>query len=195
MLICIFLIVFIVAEISLFVLMPHIRFTEHHPVLERTNEYHASDFVAKANGEVTWENDVLFTEETGEYSARFTVKKWNFSREYDLVYRVEDTTPPEISFHESVIYRNPEEDFDSDDWDRKRTVIKALGADLKLSGRTIVFTPVKYLVPVAKSHDKLEAKKEAARTAPEQIKKDLEEDLISEWCAVSKSLRTSLWGS
>ncbi len=78
--------------------------------------------------------------------------------------------------------RYAKEDFDSDDWDRKRAVIRALGANLKLSGRTIVFTPVKYLVPVAKNHAELEAKKEAGRTAPEQIKKDLKEDLISEWC-------------
>ena len=79
--------------------------------------------------------------------------------------------------------RYAKEDFDSEDWERKRTVIKALGANLKLSGRTIVFTPVKYLVPVAERQDILKAKKEAARTAPEQMKKDLKEDLISSWCA------------
>ena len=33
--------------------------------------------------------------------------------------------------------RYAKEDFDSDDWERKRAVIKRLGADLKLSGRTI----------------------------------------------------------
>ena len=114
MLICIFLIVFI-AGIALFVLLPYIRFTDNNPVLERANEYHASDFVAKANGDVTPENNVLFTEETGEYSVRFIVKKWIFSREYDLVYRVEDTTPPKISFKESVVYRNPEEDFSTEE--------------------------------------------------------------------------------
>lgn len=77
--------------------------------------------------------------------------------------------------------RYAKEDFDSDDWERKRTVIMQLGANLKLAGRTIVFTPVKYLVPVAESQDSLKAKKEAARTAPEQMKKDLKEDLNSEW--------------
>ena len=46
--------------------------------------------------------------------------------------------------------RYAKEDFDSDDWERKRAVIKRLGADLKLSGRTIQFTPVKYLVPIEK---------------------------------------------
>lgn len=123
-LICIFLILF-TAGIALFVLIPYIRFTENHPVLERVNEYHSSDFVAKANGEVTWENDVLFTEETGEYSARFIVRKWIFSREYDLVYRVEDTTPPKISFQESVIYRNPEEDFSTEKMKENITLSEA----------------------------------------------------------------------
>ena len=33
--------------------------------------------------------------------------------------------------------RYAKEDFDSDDWERKRAVIKRLGADLKLSNRTI----------------------------------------------------------
>lgn len=47
------------------------------------------------------------------------------------------------------------EDFDSDDWERKRAVIKRLGADLKLSGRTIQFTLVKYLVPIERQHPEL----------------------------------------
>ena len=91
--------------------------------------------------------------------------------------------------------RYAKENFDSDDWERKRLVIKQLGADLELSGRTIEFTSVKYLIPVAESQECLKAKKEATRTASQQMKKDLKEDLISSWCAVSKSLRTSLWGS
>ena len=127
MLICIFLIVFAVfaAGSALFVLIPYIRFTDNTPVLERMDEYHASDFVAKANGEVTPENDVLFTEETGEYSARFIVRKWIFSRKYDLVYRVEDTTPPKISFKESIVYRNPEEDFSTEEMKGNITLSEA----------------------------------------------------------------------
>lgn len=77
--------------------------------------------------------------------------------------------------------RYAKEDFDSDDWERKRAVIKRLGASLKLSGRTVQFTPVKYLVPIKNNGKFLEAIKEAARTAPEQMKKDLKEDLISSW--------------
>jgi hypothetical protein len=88
----------------------------------------------------------------------------------------------EIATDTFMFARYAKEDFDSDDWERKRTVIKTLGAHLQLSGRTIVFTPVKYLAPIAENRAELEAKKEAARTAPEQIKKDLREDLISVWC-------------
>ena len=86
--------------------------------------------------------------------------------------------------------RYAKEDFDSDDWGRKRAVIKRLGASLKLSGRTIIFTPVKYLVPVAENHATLQAKKETARTAPEQMKKGLKEDLISFWCSVVHEVGT-----
>ena len=77
--------------------------------------------------------------------------------------------------------RYAKEDFDSDDWERKRTVIKKLGADLKLSGRTIQFTPVKYLVPIEKQYSELKCQFDAARTTPQQIKKDLIRGLISEW--------------
>ena len=77
--------------------------------------------------------------------------------------------------------RYAKEDFDSDDWERKRAVIKRLGANLKLSGRTISFTPVKYLVPIEKAYPDLRQQAEAARTDRQQMKKDLKEGLISEW--------------
>ena len=78
--------------------------------------------------------------------------------------------------------RYAKEDFDSDDWERKRSVIKRLGADLKLSGRTIQFSPVKYLVPVVEKYSKLKQQFDLARTDSQQMKKDLKEGLISEWC-------------
>jgi hypothetical protein len=77
--------------------------------------------------------------------------------------------------------RYAKEDFDSDDWERKRAVIKRLGADLKLSGRTIQFAPVKYLVPIEKQYPELIQQLEVSRTDSEQMKKDLKEDLISRW--------------
>ena len=77
--------------------------------------------------------------------------------------------------------RYAKEDFDSDDWEKKRTVIKALGADLKLSGRTIEFTPVKYLVPIENEYPKLKKEFEVARTNSQQRKNDLKEAIISRW--------------
>ncbi len=77
--------------------------------------------------------------------------------------------------------RYAKEDFDSDDWERKRAVIKRLGANLRLSNRTIQFTPVKYLVPVAEKYPELKQQFELARTDSQQIKKDLKDGLISQW--------------
>lgn len=77
--------------------------------------------------------------------------------------------------------RYAKEDFDSDDWERKRAVIKKLGADLKLVGRTIQFTPVKYLVPIEKQYTELKRQFDSARTAPLQRKNDPERSIISAW--------------
>ena len=81
------------------------------------------------------------------------------------------------------------EDFDSDDWERKRAVIKRLGADLKLSNRTIQFTPVKYLVPIAEKYPELKEQFELARTDSEQMKKGLGVGLISQWYTGRDSIR------
>ena len=47
--------------------------------------------------------------------------------------------------------RYAKEDFDSGDPERMRYVMKALGAELKLLDRTVIFTPVKYLIPIKKA--------------------------------------------
>ena len=47
-------------------------------------------------------------------------------------------------------------------------VIKTLGAELKLSGRTVIFTPVKYLVPIKKAASEIESNSETGPTSPEQ---------------------------
>lgn len=46
--------------------------------------------------------------------------------------------------------RYAKEDFDSGNPERMRHVMKALGAELKLLDRTVIFTPVKYLIPIKK---------------------------------------------
>lgn len=79
--------------------------------------------------------------------------------------------------------RYAKEDFDSDDWERKRAVIKRLGADLKLSNRTIQFTPVKYLIPIAEKYPELEKKNKLTRTDSQQRKNSPSEAKISHWYA------------
>ena len=58
---------------------------------------------------------------------------------------------------------------------------KELGAGLKLSNRTIQFTPVKYLVSIAEEYPELKEQFDLARTDSEQIKKGLGVGLISQW--------------
>jgi len=53
----------------------------------------------------------------------------------------------------------------------RKHVFKVAWAYNTASGRTNQARPIKYLVPVAKNQATLQAKKEAARTAPQQIKK------------------------
>ena len=74
------------------------------------------------------------------------------------------------------------EDFDSDSIERKRYVLKALGAELKLSGRTIAFFPVKYLIPIEKAAKKLQGESKTGGTCPQQRKNDHEGSDNSSWC-------------
>ena len=78
--------------------------------------------------------------------------------------------------------RYAKEDFDSDDLERKQYVLKALGAELKLSGRTIIFSPVKYLIPIENAVKKIEANNDLVRTCSQQSKKDPEGSDNSQWC-------------
>lgn len=78
--------------------------------------------------------------------------------------------------------RYAKEDFDSDSLGRKQYVLKALVAELKLSGRTIIFSPVKYLIPIEKAVKNLNADNDLVRTCPQQMKKDPNGSDSSEWC-------------
>lgn len=64
--------------------------------------------------------------------------------------------------------RYAKEDFDSGDPERMQYVMKALGAELKLSGQTVVFTPVKYLIPIKNAVSAIKANSETAPTRLEQ---------------------------
>lgn len=64
--------------------------------------------------------------------------------------------------------RYAKEDFDSDDLEKKRTVIKKLGEELTILDRTIQFTPNKYFIPIEKMHERRALPPEMARTDSQQ---------------------------
>ena len=69
---------------------------------------------------------------------------------------------------------------------------KRLGADLKLSDRTIQFTPTKHLVPIVEKYSELKKQFDLARTDSEQMKKGLGVGLISQWYTLVKEVATML---
>ena len=86
-----------------FLMRPYIRFSEKRPVLERGFAYKAEDFIAKANGEVSSGEEMLKTDEVGEFVHHYQVKKWIFSRDIAFSYEVRDTIPPEITFAQDTV--------------------------------------------------------------------------------------------
>lgn len=60
--------------------------------------------------------------------------------------------------------RYAKEDFDNGDPERMRYVMKALGAELKLLDRTVIFTPVKYLISIKKTVSEMTSNSETDPT-------------------------------
>ena len=77
--------------------------------------------------------------------------------------------------------RYAKDDFESDDLEKQRTVMKKLGQNLTVLDGKIQFTPVKYLVPIEEAYPELAAQFEAVRTMPQQRKKAALDDLSSQW--------------
>lgn len=94
-----------------FLMRPDIRFSEKKPVLERGYEYKAKDFVARTNGEVACDEEMLYTEEVGEFTHTYHVKKWIFSRDVSFSYEVKDTIPPVITFKEETVVIDSGEEY------------------------------------------------------------------------------------
>lgn len=80
-----------------------------------------------------------------------------------------------------IFAKYAKDDFDSDDLNRKQYIMKTLGEKMELSGRTLVFTPSKYLIPIQKAVSKTKEVKETARTCDLQGSNDLKRTLISTW--------------
>ncbi len=92
-------------------LRPSIRFTEERPILERGFVYPAKNFILDSRGEVTPEEEELYTEIPGEYSFHYVVKRWIFERDISFAYEVQDTIPPQISFKETTVMKDPDEEY------------------------------------------------------------------------------------
>ncbi len=88
--------------------------------------------------------------------------------------------------------RYAKDDFESDDLEKQRVVMKKLGQNLTVLDGKIQFTPVKYLVPIEEAYPGLMAQLETVRTAPQQRKKAALDDLSSQWYTRQDS---NLWPS
>ena len=60
--------------------------------------------------------------------------------------------------------RYAKEDFDSDDLEKKRTVVVMLGEKLTILDRTIQFTPNKYFLPIEEMNNKQKELEDTVRT-------------------------------
>lgn len=67
--------------------------------------------------------------------------------------------------------RYAREDFDSEDFEKKRTVITRMGEKLEILDRTVQFTPNKYFTPIEKMNERLKQTTEMVRTENNDTKK------------------------
>lgn len=95
--------------------LPFVRFKEGRPVLERGQEYKALDMISSYRGEVTSTQEVLKTDEIGDYTITYHVKNLVFEKDVDLHYEVKDTTPPEILIKETMVVLDQGEEFGEED--------------------------------------------------------------------------------
>ncbi len=77
--------------------------------------------------------------------------------------------------------RYAKDDFEGDDLEKQRTVMRTLGQNLTVLDGKIQFTPVKYLVPIEEAYPELSRQLEAVRTMSQQRKKAALDDLSSQW--------------
>lgn len=77
--------------------------------------------------------------------------------------------------------RYAKEDFDSDDLEKKREVIACMGEQLTILDRTVLFTPKKYFIPIAKMNELNKNQLNMVRTASQQIQKEASQPQISTW--------------
>ncbi|MDB5184381.1 MAG: hypothetical protein JWN38_189 [Candidatus Saccharibacteria bacterium] len=77
--------------------------------------------------------------------------------------------------------RYAKEEFDSDDLEKKRTVVVKLGEKLEILDRAIQFRPNKYFIPLEKMNDNEKQALETVRTGSQQGKTGSNSDLNLSW--------------
>lgn len=77
--------------------------------------------------------------------------------------------------------RYAKEDFDSDDLEKKRSVVMKLGEKLTILDRTIQFTPNKYFIPLEKMNEQQQLAPEMVRTDSQQREIGSKNDLVLSW--------------
>lgn len=79
--------------------------------------------------------------------------------------------------------RYAKEDFDKGSLEQKQYVMKALGGEMTLSGRTVHFTPSEFLIPIKKAVAETASLNQLARTEILQRSNRLNDGKNPRWCA------------
>jgi site-specific DNA recombinase len=129
--------------------------------IEKTNRAIANLRRMRYNGEA--DDDAWYsTEMSGLEDKLKTLQKDRNKAEYKA------RNWREVADEVFTFARYAKEDFDSDDLEKKRTVIVRLGERLSILDRTIQFTPNKYFIPIENMNDTLKQSPEMVRTGSKQ---------------------------
>lgn len=77
--------------------------------------------------------------------------------------------------------RYAKEDFDSDDLEKKRSVVMKLGEKLTILDRTIQFSPNKYFIPLEEMNEQQKLAPEMVRTDSQQREIGPKNELVLSW--------------
>lgn len=113
--IAVILVISLLVSASFFLTKPYVYFTGDDIVLEKGSINMAGDFILQTNGEVNPEDTMLYTDEVGEYTFHYYVRKWFFIKDEKLNYKVVDTVAPVIEIKEKRIIKNPGNVFTDED--------------------------------------------------------------------------------
>ncbi len=151
-----------------------IKTLAHDRALERKKQAIANLRRMRYNGEAE-DDSWYFTEMKSLEDDLEILQKQRNKAEYQA--RNWRTTADEVF----TFARYAKEDFDSDDLEKKRTVVVKLGEKLSILDRTIQFTPNKYFIPIEKMNENKLQLTNMVRTDSGQIKTPVEKQVPLSW--------------